>query len=66
MRDIGDLLRETLVEEGLGRVEDLLKVKRAWGEMEGVPEGVPCGFRGGKLVIRVSSHAWAQELSMRR
>lgn len=66
MRDIGDLLREALAEEGLERVEDLLAIKRAWERTEGLPRGTPCGFRGGKLVVRVDTHAWAQELSVRR
>ncbi len=66
MREIKDLIKETLAEEGLKKVEDLLKVKKAWEKMGGLPKGAPCGFKGEKLVVRVDSHAWAQEFSVRR
>ena len=66
MRKINGILREALAGEGLERVEDLLAIKKAWNESGRFPEGTPCGFKGKRLVIRVNSHAWAQEMSMRR
>lgn len=66
MKNIKGLIKEVLAGEGLERVEDLVAIKEAWRRIEGLPKGVPCALKGGKLVVRVDTHPWAQELSLRR
>lgn len=66
MREIREVLGEALSREEMGRVMDLLEAKRAWKELPFSLPGEPCGLRGGRLVVRVGSHAWAQELVFRK
>ncbi len=66
MKSIKELLREALAGEGLDKVEHLLVLRRAWEEMGLAGSGAPSGLEGDCLVVRANSHAWAQELSMRR
>lgn len=66
MREIEKILKETLAGKELGRVKDLLEVRKAWENLPGPKVGVPSGFRGERLVVRVDSHPWAQELIFRK
>lgn len=66
MREIKEILKETLAGKELERVKDLLEVRKAWENLPGLKVGTPSGFRGERLVVRVESHPWAQELTFRK
>lgn len=62
MREIKEILGEVFSGEEAERIKNLQEVKRAWAGLRCSGLGEPCGFKGNRLVIRVGSHVWAQEL----
>jgi predicted nucleic acid-binding Zn ribbon protein len=65
MKEIKETMRETLRQEGLDELEELLRIKNEWYNILGKETGErtsPYRLEKGKLYVGVESHAWAQEL----
>lgn len=65
MRRIGDMIGEVLREEGVGELEKVVRLKKAWPEIVGIKKAgktTPYKIEGNRLYVRADSHAWAQEL----
>lgn len=65
MREMKEALKEMCIREGIAQINELLAIKEAWEKFNTVKGAVPTGFQGRRLVVRVSSHPWAQELRYR-
>lgn len=63
MREIGELVADILKEAGMEAAEELTAIKKAWRASPICPAYAdPYRLEGGKLFVRVGSHAWAQEI----
>ncbi len=65
MKEIKETMRETLRQEGLAELDELLRIKREGRNILGNEAGErskPYKLEKGKLYVGVESHAWAQEL----
>ena len=64
MREIRELVRDILRGAGMDAAEELAAIKKAWPALSACPSyAEPYRLEGGRLYVRVESHAWAQELS---
>jgi predicted nucleic acid-binding Zn ribbon protein len=68
IRDIGNTMRDFLQGEGLGEIDELIRIRRSWNEIVG--EGAasmsrPYRLEAGRLYVGVDSHARVQDMLFR-
>jgi predicted nucleic acid-binding Zn ribbon protein len=68
MKEIREIIGETLEQEGLAELSKLLRIKEAWKDIldeEAGERTKPYRLDKGRLYIGAESHAWAQETHFR-
>ncbi len=64
-----DLVENLLVKYGLSSVTAQIRLRRRWKEVVGpllAAKSSPSAFRNGLLTVSVRTHAWVQELQLRK
>lgn len=67
-RDIGNTMRDFLRGEGLGELDELIRIRRSWKEIVGedaASTSRPYRLEAGRLYVGVDSHARVQDMLFR-